>query len=108
MMTLGCAPYVAPDMAPHFRHNAVFIGANVREAINDGRADSICTASRSASAPNRSSRSRTPSFAKGSTNTARRLSGCIRERPMWLLDESEFAGYAPPTELLSLRQLSAG
>jgi 4-hydroxybutyrate CoA-transferase len=39
MMTLGCAPYVAPDMAPHFRHNAVFIGANVREAINDGRAD---------------------------------------------------------------------
>ncbi len=39
MMTLGGAPYVAPDMAPHFRHNAVFIGANVREAINDGRAD---------------------------------------------------------------------
>jgi acyl-CoA hydrolase len=26
-------------MAGHFRHNAVFIGANVREAINDGRAD---------------------------------------------------------------------
>src|SRR5204862_625265 len=23
----------------HFRHNAVFIGPNVREAINDGRAD---------------------------------------------------------------------
>jgi len=39
MMTLGAAPYVAPDMAGHFRHNAVFIGANVREAINDGRAD---------------------------------------------------------------------
>jgi acyl-CoA hydrolase len=39
MMTLGCAPYVAPEMAGHFRHNAVFIGANVREAINDGRAD---------------------------------------------------------------------
>jgi 4-hydroxybutyrate CoA-transferase len=39
MMTLGGAPYVAPDMATHFRHNAVFIGANVREAINDGRAD---------------------------------------------------------------------
>jgi 4-hydroxybutyrate CoA-transferase len=39
MMTMGCAPYVAPEMAAHFRHNAVFIGSNVREAINDGRAD---------------------------------------------------------------------
>jgi len=39
MMTLGAAPYVAPEMAGHFRHNAVFIGGNVREAINEGRAD---------------------------------------------------------------------
>jgi 4-hydroxybutyrate CoA-transferase len=39
MMTMGSAPYVAPEMAGHFRHNAVFIGANVREAINEGRAD---------------------------------------------------------------------
>jgi 4-hydroxybutyrate CoA-transferase len=39
MMTMGTAPYVAPDMAGHFRHNAMFIGANVRDAINDGRAD---------------------------------------------------------------------
>jgi len=39
MMTMGGAPYVAPGMAGHFRHNAVFIGSNVREAINDGRAD---------------------------------------------------------------------
>ncbi len=39
MMTMGCAPYVAPEMAGHFRHNAMFIGANVRQAINDGRAD---------------------------------------------------------------------
>ena len=39
MMTMGVAPYVAPEMAGHFRHNAVFIGANVRDAINDGRAD---------------------------------------------------------------------
>src|SRR5207253_8783405 len=37
MMTMGAAPYVAPEMAGHFRHNAMFIGANVREAINDGR-----------------------------------------------------------------------
>ena len=39
MMTMGAAPYVAPEMAGHFRHNAIFIGSNVREAINDGRAD---------------------------------------------------------------------
>ncbi len=39
MMTMGCAPYVAPEMAGHFRHNAMFMGPNVREAINDGRAD---------------------------------------------------------------------
>jgi acyl-CoA hydrolase len=39
MMTLGRADYVAPEMAGHFRHNALFIGPNVREAVNDGRAD---------------------------------------------------------------------
>jgi 4-hydroxybutyrate CoA-transferase len=39
MMTMGSAPYVSPEMAGHFRHNAVFIGGNVRDAINDGRAD---------------------------------------------------------------------
>ncbi len=39
MMSMGVAPYVAPEMAGHFRHNAFFIGGNVREAINDGRAD---------------------------------------------------------------------
>jgi len=39
MMTMGPAPYVAPEMVGHFRHNAMFIGPNVREAINDGRAD---------------------------------------------------------------------
>ena len=39
MMTMGCAPYVAPEMEGHLRHNAMFIGHNVRDAINDGRAD---------------------------------------------------------------------
>src|SRR3990172_8370896 len=33
------ADYVAPAMAGHFRHNALFIGKNVREAVNAGRAD---------------------------------------------------------------------
>jgi acyl-CoA hydrolase len=39
LLTFGSAHYIAPDMAPHFRHNAMFIGGNVREAVNDGRAD---------------------------------------------------------------------
>ncbi len=39
MMTMGAAPYVAREMVGHFRHNAMFIGPNVREAINEGRAD---------------------------------------------------------------------
>jgi 4-hydroxybutyrate CoA-transferase len=33
------APYVAPEMAGHVRHNALFVGANVRAAVQDGRAD---------------------------------------------------------------------
>jgi acyl-CoA hydrolase/GNAT superfamily N-acetyltransferase len=39
IMTLGPAPYVAPGMAGRFRHTAFFIGANVREAVHEGRAD---------------------------------------------------------------------
>ena len=39
LLTLGNAGYVAPEMEGHFRHNAFFIGPNVREAINEGRAD---------------------------------------------------------------------
>jgi len=38
-LSFGGAGYVAPEMAGHFRHNALFIGSNVREAVNDGRAD---------------------------------------------------------------------
>jgi acyl-CoA hydrolase len=37
--TEGPAPHVAPEVAPYIRHNALFVGANVREAVNDGRAD---------------------------------------------------------------------
>ncbi len=39
ILTLGPAPYVAPEMEGHFRHTAFFIGPNVREAIQHGRAD---------------------------------------------------------------------
>lgn len=37
--TEGAAPYVAPGMERHFRHNALFIGPNVRDAVAAGRAD---------------------------------------------------------------------
>jgi 4-hydroxybutyrate CoA-transferase len=39
LLTSGSSPYCAPGMAEHFRHNALFVGGNVREAVNDGRAD---------------------------------------------------------------------
>jgi acyl-CoA hydrolase len=39
--TQGPAPHLAPEMAGHFRHRALFIGANAREAVNAGRADYV-------------------------------------------------------------------
>lgn len=39
--TLGKAPYVAPEMAAHFRHRALFVGGNVREAVQKGQADFV-------------------------------------------------------------------
>jgi acyl-CoA hydrolase/RimJ/RimL family protein N-acetyltransferase len=39
LLTLGPAPYVRPEMAGRFRHTAFFIGSNVREAVQAGRAD---------------------------------------------------------------------
>jgi len=39
LLTLGPAPYTAPDCADRFRHNAFFIGPNVRTAVREGRAD---------------------------------------------------------------------
>jgi acyl-CoA hydrolase/GNAT superfamily N-acetyltransferase len=39
LLTLGPAPYVQPEMAGRFRHTAFFIGSNVREAVQAGRAD---------------------------------------------------------------------
>jgi acyl-CoA hydrolase len=39
--TEGPAPHLAPDMAGHFRHRALFIGANARAAVNEGRADYV-------------------------------------------------------------------
>lgn len=39
LLTLGAAPYVQPQFEGHFRHNALFIGPNVREAVRKGAAD---------------------------------------------------------------------
>ena len=39
LLTVGAADYVRPEMVGHFRHRSLFTGANVREAVNDGRAD---------------------------------------------------------------------
>ena len=37
----GPGPHLAPDMATHFRHRALFIGPNARAAVNEGRADFV-------------------------------------------------------------------
>src|SRR5512133_747889 len=39
MHTEGPAPYAAPELAKSFRVNALFVGANCRQAVRDGRAD---------------------------------------------------------------------
>jgi acyl-CoA hydrolase len=37
----GPGPHLAPEMASHFRHRALFIGPNARDAVNEGRADYV-------------------------------------------------------------------
>jgi 4-hydroxybutyrate CoA-transferase len=37
----GPGPHLAPDLATHFRHRALFIGPNARAAVNEGRADYV-------------------------------------------------------------------
>lgn len=39
LLTLGPAPYVAPELEGHVRHNAFFVGLNTRAAVQAGRAD---------------------------------------------------------------------
>lgn len=39
ILTFAYAPYTEPQYAESFRVNALFIGANVRKAVHDGRAD---------------------------------------------------------------------
>jgi acyl-CoA hydrolase/RimJ/RimL family protein N-acetyltransferase len=39
ILTLGIAPYADPRFPGRFRHNALFIGANVRDAVRAGHAD---------------------------------------------------------------------
>ncbi len=39
VLTVGAADYVNPEMTGHIRVNTMFISADVREAVQDGRAD---------------------------------------------------------------------
>jgi acetyl-CoA hydrolase len=41
LLGFGEAFYTRPEFAENFRHNALFIGANMRETVGDGRADYI-------------------------------------------------------------------
>lgn len=41
LLTIGRADYASPDYRASFRHRALFTGANVRAAVNDGRADFV-------------------------------------------------------------------
>jgi 4-hydroxybutyrate CoA-transferase len=41
ILTLGTAEYVRPEYAGSFRHRALFTGPNVRDAVNEGRADFV-------------------------------------------------------------------
>ncbi|OQY18927.1 MAG: 4-hydroxybutyrate CoA-transferase [Anaerolineaceae bacterium 4572_32.2] len=38
-LTIGSSDYVAPEMEGHIRANSLFIGPNVRQAVQEGRAD---------------------------------------------------------------------
>lgn len=39
LLTVGSAGYAAPEHEGHFWHRALFTGKNVRQAVNEGRAD---------------------------------------------------------------------
>lgn len=41
ILIVGDLPYVNPGMEKHFRHKAFFTGANVRQAVHEGRAEFI-------------------------------------------------------------------
>lgn len=39
ILVVGSLPYIEPGMENHFKHNAFFIGANSRKAVNEGRSE---------------------------------------------------------------------
>jgi 4-hydroxybutyrate CoA-transferase len=39
MVSMGKSEYASPEMAPHFRHNSIFVGATTRETVAEGRGD---------------------------------------------------------------------
>jgi acetyl-CoA hydrolase len=41
LLTFGCADYVRPEVSDSFRDRSLFIGQNVRDAVEEGRADYV-------------------------------------------------------------------
>jgi len=41
ILSFGDAPYADPEIAKHIKHNALFLGGNLRAAVNEGHADWI-------------------------------------------------------------------
>ncbi|GAA0180186.1 acetyl-CoA hydrolase/transferase family protein [Clostridium sediminicola] len=39
MLAIGKSEYTKPEMEPHFRYNALFVGGGTRKAVNENRAD---------------------------------------------------------------------
>lgn len=39
MLAIGKSEYTKPEMAPHFKYNALFVGGGTRKAVNENRAD---------------------------------------------------------------------
>jgi len=39
ILTVGVAPYADPQYAENFRHNAFFIGRNIRDSVSEGHSD---------------------------------------------------------------------
>lgn len=39
MVAMGKAEYCQPELSPHFRHNAIFVGGCTRNAVAEGRGD---------------------------------------------------------------------
>ena len=87
----GPAPHLAPEMAGHFRHRALFIGPNARQAVNDGPrrvhpgrsspTSRSCSRAGSSRSTSRSSTSRRPTRTASARSAPRSTSRSPRSAP---------------------------